>query len=358
MYGGLFGDLPSTKKSKSDNRETNDTAAADSNDSDKAAAGDTAAQASSQQQESTNKNDASKKRPASLVDKLGTAGTRMAFVPAALRNRKRVNSASGPSAAPKQAPKRPAQQPKSGITATTTIVDQAVVSHIHSTDQSQQTSATTTTIAEEEESEAMRQLHSSVVDPYDPHVPNDLLAYWDRRAMEKERLQLERQAKETLQRQERLRQQLEQERTSLTQSGNLEQIVQHRQQTSMGRGRGVSNLPAWLVQKQKNELGSGGGGGVEKTIERQECTVVLSNLTAPGEVDEDLAEEVKEECEEQCGPVTSVIAKDAKPPHQPVVQVHVEFVENRDAKKAVDVFHGRKFGQRRITAELLTRESR
>jgi hypothetical protein len=76
-------------------------------------------------------------------------------------------------------------------------------------------------------------------------------------------------------------------------------------------------------------------------------------LTAPGDIDDDLAEEVKEECEEQCGPVTSVTVRDARPPHQPVVQVHVEFGTSQDAYKGVTVFHGRKFGSRRITAEFM-----
>ena len=194
----------------------------------------------------------------------------------------------------------------------------------------------------------MRQLHASVVDAYDPHVPNDLLAYWDRKAMEKERIELEREAKETLQRQDQLRRKLEQERESLLKSGNIEEIVQHRHQTSMGRGRGrgVSNLPAWLVQKQRDSL----GGEIEKM---SQCTVILSNLTAPGDVDDDLAVEVKEECEKQCGPVMSVVTKDAKPPLQPLVQVHVQFASKTDADKAVQIFHGRKFGTRRVIAELM-----
>ena len=203
----------------------------------------------------------------------------------------------------------------------------------------------------------MRELHASVVDIYDPHVPNDLLAFWDAKAMERERLELEREAKETLQRQERLRLQLEQERANLEKSGNLDRLVQHREQTSMGRGRGVSNLPAWLVEKQKQEkqqVGSGIPPVDNVVVEKKSLrTIILSNLTAPGDIDDDLTEEVKEECEEQCGPVISIHVRDARPPHQPVVQVYVEFGSSQDAQKGVAVFHGRKFGSRRITAEFM-----
>ena len=37
-----------------------------------------------------------------------------------------------------------------------------------------------------------------ITDPYDPYVPNDLLQYWDRQALAKERAALERETKEAL----------------------------------------------------------------------------------------------------------------------------------------------------------------
>jgi hypothetical protein len=345
MYGGLFGELPLTKKTKSSDKETTVDAPA------------VPAQDSSKQEKDTHQNDAStssKKRPASVISSLGSAGTSMAFVPSALRNRKRNNTsvgatvgASAGAGAPRIPPAsssvrsvvaEPANKPTRPPDESTTV------SHIHSK-QTQETPFL------EHEAEAMRQLHASVVDVYDPHVPNDLFVYWDCKTMEKQRIELEREAQETLQRQESLRKQLEQERESITKSGNFEDIVQHYTQTSMGRGRGrgVSNLPAWLVQKQRVELGSSD----TKKVPLQQYTVILSNLTAPGDVDDDLAVEVKEECEEQCGPVIHVTTKDATPPLQPLVQVHVEFENKADADKAVQIFHGRKFGSRRIIAELM-----
>ena len=90
-------------------------------------------------------------------------------------------------------------------------------------------------------------------DPYDPMVPNDLLQYWERKqaAIERERLIQERQVK--LREQEVLRQRLAEERKQLASEGNINRLVEHRLQTTMGRGRGVSNLPAWVIEQQRNQ---------------------------------------------------------------------------------------------------------
>lgn len=203
------------------------------------------------------------------------------------------------------------------------------------------------------EDESLRRLHASVTDPYDPHVPNDLLAYRERKEMEEERLRLERDMQETVERQQHLRRQLEDERQRVQASGRASDIIDHRAKVSVmggGRGRGVNNLPAWLLQKQKEELGS--ATAVDNISAR---TVILSNLTPPGAIDVELGVEVQEECEELCGPVEDVQVKDAQPPLQPDVQVWVRFRNVGDAKKASAVFHGRIFGQRLITARRLSR---
>jgi hypothetical protein len=110
-----------------------------------------------------------------------------------------------------------------------------------------------------QESEELRKLHErgQEEDPYDPMIPNDLLLYWERKviAAEQERLAMERE--ETIRDQEILRQLLEQERTELRKEGDVNKIVEHRLQRNMGLGGGrggVSNLPAWLVEKQKLQL--------------------------------------------------------------------------------------------------------
>jgi hypothetical protein len=114
-------------------------------------------------------------------------------------------------------------------------------------------------------------------DPYDPMIPNDLLHYWEYKSMVQQRQEFEREKLETIQQQEALREQLKQEREQLVLLAQKQQQQQQdddeqgidkcdrvdadraiqeyeqRRAQSLGRGRGVSNLPAWMVQKQKKE---------------------------------------------------------------------------------------------------------
>ena len=100
---------------------------------------------------------------------------------------------------------------------------------------------------------------TEITDPYDPYVPNDLLQYWDRQSLAKERAQMEREAREALEQQRLLRQRLEMERDELQKKGDFAQILQQQDWGGMGRGRGrgrgrgVSNIPAWLMEKQRQE---------------------------------------------------------------------------------------------------------
>lgn len=144
------------------------------------------------------------------------------------------------------------------------------------------------------------------------------------------------------------------ERKLIEESGSVNDIIEHRTKESLsgGRGRGINNLPAWLLRKQQEELGKANDSGSKLTA--RPCTVVLSNLTAPNEVDEDLVHEVKEECEHQCGPVENIYVKDSSPPLQPAVEAIVKFRNVDDAAKAEKLFHGRLFGTRRITARRLS----
>ena len=75
-------------------------------------------------------------------------------------------------------------------------------------------------------------------DPYDPFVPNDLLEYWERQAVQR-----------ALEEQQQVRRELEEKRRQLgAQTTNPVNRMMAR-----GRGRGVSNMPAWLVEKQRKE---------------------------------------------------------------------------------------------------------
>ncbi|KAG7358169.1 hypothetical protein IV203_014756 [Nitzschia inconspicua] len=114
-----------------------------------------------------------------------------------------------------------------------------------------------------------------ITDPYDPYFPNDLLQYWERQAAAEERARLEQETKDALENQRLLREQLDRERNELQQQQQQQQQqhVENRPvlvgqnesgllaglaDPGMGRGRGrgrggVSNLPAWLVEKQRKE---------------------------------------------------------------------------------------------------------
>lgn len=337
MYGGLFGDLPSAKSSKE---------GGDVDDKKKA------------QEPPAASSETPNEKKTSAVSGLGAVGTSMAFVPTALRPRKRpkpalnrpktvkptVIKAEPDTAAPSLSAHQPeavAPQVKKEEKTMTSVV----IENIHACDEQPKRDEPSL----QEEAEELQRLHASVMDPYDPHVPNDLLAYRERKAVEQERLKLEREARETMERQQWMWQQLEQERQKIQKSGIVKDIIEHRTKTSMGRGRGVSNLPAWLLKKQKEEARLGQAPQISTSLR----TVILYNLTAPGDIDDELDQEVKEECEERCGPVEKVEVKDAAPPHQPEVQVLVQFKTVVAAKKAASLFQGRVFGLRRIAAKLV-----
>jgi hypothetical protein len=96
-------------------------------------------------------------------------------------------------------------------------------------------------------------------DLYDPLVPNDLLQYWQHQALVRERRQLEQQRLETMRHQAELSRQLQQERHGGRRpvpgdaaAERAQQQQQQQQHTGRGRG-GLSNLPAWLVQQQKQQ---------------------------------------------------------------------------------------------------------
>ncbi|KAI2512222.1 hypothetical protein MHU86_2098 [Fragilaria crotonensis] len=396
MYGGLFGDLPSAKGSEKKGEAPSEASVQAPPDSRQQSAGG----------------------PPYVLSGLGNAGTAMAFIPTAIRPRKRPKQSTiksktnatvptgtvlkrldSPLASTEDDGKKvvvqDARNDQKGFDIVSSRVEswkdeaQTVVSGIQvnpeefrfepardeTLSEGQMLSVDTAVGIKQEESEsrvisnihevlsdqrstpldepgledeALQKLHASVTDPYDPHVPNDLLSYRERQEMERERQRLERDVQETLERQQQLRRQLEDERQRVQSSGRASDIIDHRTKVSLlggGRGRGVNNLPAWLLQKQKDELGAAAS---VKNVDAR--TVILSNLTTPGDIDVELGVEVQEECEELCGPVEGVEVKDAQPPHQPEVQVWVQFRNIGDAKKAAALFHGRMFGRRRITA--------
>jgi hypothetical protein len=207
------------------------------------------------------------KSESSMVKSIGTAGTSMAFVPTAALNRRRNNKRPAPAAPSSisfvQPPQRQyeeqllsSEEPKASTSTLATgwsvHVDEA---QPHSDPASSDTiPASVETHEVKHTDDRLNDLQKLVSeDPYDPMVPNDLLQYWENKALSVERERLEREACETLEEQQRLRQQLEREREELQKSGDVDRLVEYHTKRSMGRGRGLSNLPAWLVEKQRKE---------------------------------------------------------------------------------------------------------
>mmetsp|Transcript_8910 Transcript_8910/g.13294 ORF Transcript_8910/g.13294 Transcript_8910/m.13294 type:complete len:433 (+) Transcript_8910:57-1355(+) len=242
----------------------------------------------------------------------------------------------------------------------------------------------TNSISEEyTESKELQKLHSSVhpYDMYDPIEPNDYLTYRQNKENELIRRDLQRQAMKTLELQQQLREHIEEERKKVLESGDVDKIIESRISSSAnigggiddttsagrgrgrGRGRGLNNLPAWLVNKQKEkerqkendtqairgQFDDDGDGINGAGNDDSGFTVVLTNMVLPGEVDDELKDEVKEECEMKCGKVVRVRIDE----NRKEVKVFVTFQNKGDATKAPSIFHGRMFGQRQISALLL-----
>ena len=300
MYGGLFGDLPAAKNDSFSSKEKKNR-----NDGD---GKETEGQQDKKKKINAIASDidgSSKKKGgaeavgkpvknSSVLQSLGVAGTSMAFVPSHLKRKR--NATSNKATSPPVFAKPSAPQNYSTINDTVEVPAVAMdlatwqeetqlksigqhdtlVHEPHASATQTQKSSFSGNISFSDfplssnspntvaaEPEALRRLHDSVTEDteYDPFVPNDLLQYWERQAAVQERKELEREAKEAMEAQARMRKQLEVERQELERSGDVNKLAEHHENRARmiasgggrGRGRGVSNLPKWLVDKQKEE---------------------------------------------------------------------------------------------------------
>ncbi|ETN22735.1 hypothetical protein, variant 2 [Phytophthora nicotianae INRA-310] len=80
--------------------------------------------------------------------------------------------------------------------------------------------------------------------------------------------------------------------------------------------------------------------------------VLLQNMVGPGEVDDELQEEVKEECSEKYGPVIKCVIYEVtgRVPPEEAVRTFVQFKNAGDATKALTGLNGRFFGGRKVKA--------
>ena len=101
--------------------------------------------------------------------------------------------------------------------------------------------------------------------------------------------------------------------------------------------------------------GGGGGGGGDKSsaaavLGPPTRVLLLRNMIAPGEVDEDLEDEVAEECE-KFGQVVKVMifeVTDAGFPSQEAVRIFVEFTQTEASVKCAADMNGRYFNGRTV----------
>ncbi len=298
MYGGLFGDLPSAKKQKAtpsaanyDDAETTDTKECDTNkptdessSSSAGAKGDIKTlaapsakgnwlapprHAATKAATTTTNN----KNKSQFLQMVGKSGTTMAFVPAAALKSKRKkvnavntnnNNSNVTTEKDNESTKKitltssSAEQQQSSFAAvtTTTIVSKTdkknttVVVDIHGNSVAETTESNPVSLATTNrmlDASSHPSNEEKITDLYDPYVPNDLLEYWETLAAKKHREKLERDTREALEQQKSMRKQLEEDRKALLQQATMGSNAP----LAMGRGRGVSNLPAWLVEKQR-----------------------------------------------------------------------------------------------------------
>ncbi|GAB9469368.1 hypothetical protein Gpo141_00006647 [Globisporangium polare] len=89
-----------------------------------------------------------------------------------------------------------------------------------------------------------------------------------------------------------------------------------------------------------------------RQISASGCVILLKNMVGPGEVDDELQEEVKEECAEKYGPVEKCLIYEVKGRVSPeeTVRIFVQFERQRDAEEARLGLNARFFGGRKVQA--------
>lgn len=212
-----------------------------------------------------------KNKPLSLVDSIGSAGTPMAFVPSSLLQQRKKKLLI--SEIQKGSEKIEQVNFKNNIKTHGRSSCQLHLNAITVNNNSspiKQSSADPNDFSETHiftlDSEKMRDLHSSISpsQSYDPKVPNDYLKYKEQRKSELLRKEYERKALETLKKQQKLQEMISEERKKAELDGRVDKIIESRlgsyvdidsinMNEMRGRG-GASNLPAWLIQKRRNEL--------------------------------------------------------------------------------------------------------
>lgn len=194
-----------------------------------------------------------------------------------------------------------------------------------------------------------------VEDPYDPAEPNDYMEIQRERELRRAQDRRERQRQLYLEGIEREQQRLAEERRE-----QARRELAGEAPVPSGRGRGVSNLPAWVKAradptKTPPKLTSTPAPAPEPqpTTTRPTRVLVLTNIVARGDDNTDI---VRAECEKH-GPVEDFLALVAEDvPQNEAVCFYVKFQSKSDASKAFVKFKGRFFDGRKIGCEFFDEE--
>lgn len=196
-----------------------------------------------------------------------------------------------------------------------------------------------------------------VEDPYDPAEPNDYMEIQRERELRKAQDRRERQRQLYLEGIEREQQRLAEERRE-----QARRELAGEAPVPSGRGRGVSNLPAWVKAradpaKSPPKLtpmpAPEPAPASQPNTTRPTRVLVLSNIVASGDDNTDI---VRAECEKH-GPVEDFFAlAPADTSQNEAVCFYVKFQSKSDASKAFVKFKGRFLDGRKISCEFFDEE--
>ena len=210
-----------------------------------------------------------------------------------------------------------------------------------------------------------------VMDPYDPIKPNDYLKLCEERLAKQRAILLEEEYHQQLIEAQKVREAKEKERADAVEQGDLQKL----QELSSvgrgrgGRGRGISNLPAWMTEKKDLESITKHNDDIIKPKEGQfddpqvgtkrkllnaipTTILLLKNLVSIYDVDDTLEDEVKQECSKYGNIISCTIylVKNHNFPDEERVRIFVEFENQSSSVLAYKEMNGRFFGGRAIDA--------
>jgi hypothetical protein len=178
-----------------------------------------------------------------------------------------------------------------------------------------------------------------VMEAYDPKFPNEYIAYCEERLERKKVQRMMEENKRVMEEAERARNELERERRDASLRGDIQSLIMSRTEAvagqqagggamGRGRGRGLTNLPAWMTQQLTASTAAESNGvrfaatdaapvtqfqnapppaaptavGVKRKLggllNKPSCVLLLKNMVGPEEASEqqELAAETQQEC--------------------------------------------------------------